>query len=217
LAFAREGANVVVGSRTESEISNVSEEVRRLGRGKALAVKVDATNFEQVKAMVQKVVKEFGRVDILVNCQGLGLVRPTIETTMEDWNRVIGTNLTSVFQTCLAVLPQMLTQKGGHIINISSRTGAVSSGTGRVVAYATAKAGVVGLSKTLALELKPQNIKVNVICPGPMDTPMRWRDTPQFDPAKTIKPEYVAQLAVLLASMPDVIMQDAMIPASINF
>jgi 3-oxoacyl-[acyl-carrier protein] reductase len=215
LAFAREGANVVVGSRTESEISNVSEEVRRLGLGKALSVKVDATNFEQVKAMVQKVVKEFGKVDILVNCQGESLIKPTIETTVEDWNRMLRSNLTSVFHTCLSVLPQMLTQKSGHIINISSRVGVV--GGGRVSAYAAAKFGVVGLSKSLALELKPQNIKVNVICPAPMDTPMRWSTTPEFNPARAMKPEYVAQLAVLIASMPDVIMQDAIIPASINY
>lgn len=215
LAFARQGADLVIASRTESEIRKVADELRALGHAGVLAVKTDATDYEQANSMVRRTVQEFGRVDVLVNCQGTALIKPTIQTTVEDWSRIIDGNLTSVFYTCRAVLPQMLNQKSGHIINISSRAGV--TGADRVAAYSAAKAGVIGLSKALAQELKSENIKVNVICPAPMDTSMRWKSTPQFDPNKAMKPEHVAEFVVLIASMSDIVVEDVLIPASINY
>jgi NAD(P)-dependent dehydrogenase (short-subunit alcohol dehydrogenase family) len=215
LAFAREDVSVAIASRTESEIHKVADELRTRGRGRVLAVKTDATDYEQANLMVRRTVQEFGKVDVLVNCQGTALIKPTIQTTVEDWSRIVNGNLTSVFNTCRAVLPQMLNQKSGHIINISSRAGV--TGAGGVAAYSAAKAGVIGLSKALAHELKAANIKVNVICPAPMDTPMRWESTPQFDHAKAMKPEYIAEFVVLIASMPDIILEDVLTPTSINY
>lgn len=213
LAFAREGADVVVAARTKSQIDQVADEVRGLGRA-ALAVRTDAVDYEQVKKMVQETLNRFGKIEILVNCQGQGLVKPTVETSLNEWDLVHDINLKSVFQTCLAVLPFMLKRKDGHIINISSRVAV--GGAADAAAYAAAKAGVVALSHSLAMKFKSENIKVNVICPGPMDTGMRWKDTPDFDRRKVIKPETVAELVVLLASWPHSVLQDPIIPASVN-
>jgi len=213
-AFAREGANVVVAARTKSEIDHVASEIEKMGRH-ALAVRTDAIDYEQVKALVQETVDRFGAIDVLVNCQGESLIKPTVETSMGEYNLILDSNLKSVFQTCQAVLPKMLEQKNGHIINVASRVGVY--GAANVAAYAAAKAGLIGFSKALAIEMKPKNIKVNVLCPAPMDTPMRWKATPQFDRAKVIKPEIVAEFAVLLASMGDSLVQDTIIPASTNY
>jgi NAD(P)-dependent dehydrogenase (short-subunit alcohol dehydrogenase family) len=113
LAFAGEGADLVIASRTESEIRKVADELQALGHAGVLAVKTDATDYEQANSMVRRAVQEFGRVDVLVNCQGTALIKPTIQTTVEDWSRIVNGNLTSVFHTCRAVLPQMLNQKAG--------------------------------------------------------------------------------------------------------
>ncbi len=165
--------------------------------------------------MVKETVAHFSKVDILVNSQGESLIKPTVETSLEELDRLLQVNLRSVFLTCQAVLPYMLKQKSGHIFNISSRAGI--TGAASIAAYTATKAGVIGLSKALAIELKPHNIKVNVICPAPMDTPMRWKATPEFDPSKVIKPEIVAQIVVLLASMENVFVEDPVVPTSINY
>lgn len=213
LALARGGANVVVAARTKSEIDQVAEEIRTFGR-QALSVRTDAVDYEQVKNMVKETLNKFEKIDILVNCQGHGLVKPIVETDLEEWDLVHNINLKSVFHTCRAVLPSMLKQKAGHIINISSRVAV--GGAGVAAAYAAAKAGVVMLSRSLAMEFNSKNIKVNVICPAPMDTRMRWKDTPNFDRTKVMKPETVAELVVLLASWPYSLVQEPVIPASVN-
>lgn len=214
LALAREGADIVVAARTKSEIDGAAEEIRKLGR-RALAVKTDVVDYGQVVKMVEASLNEFGRIEILVNCQGEGLVKPTVETNLEEFDLAIDTNLKSVFYTCLAVLPTMLKQKSGHIVNVSSLVGV--EGAAKVAAYTAAKAGVIGLSQSLALELKSKNIKVNVICPAPMNTGMRWKNTPDFDRKKAISPETVAELVVLLVSWDDCLIQQVIIPASINY
>lgn len=213
LALAREGADVVVASCTESKIDKVAEEVRSLGC-QALAVKTDATDYKQVKKMTEETMNKFGRIDILVNCQGINIMKPFLETTLKEWDEIHNVNLKSVFQTCLAVLPIMIKQKGGHIINIASRV--ALGGAEHVAPYTASKAGVVGLSQALALEFKRENIKVNVICPSPIDTPLRWKDTPDFDRRRVMKPEVVAQLVALVASWPDAVLQEPVIPASVN-
>jgi len=213
LALAREGADIVVASPTQSKIDKVAGEVRSLGR-KAMAVKTDATDFEQVKRMTEEALNKFGSVDILVNCQGINVMKPFTQTTLKEWDQILDVNLKSVFQTCLAVLPIMVKQKSGHIVNIASRV--ALGGAERVAPYTASKAGVVGLSQALALEFKRENIKVNVICPSPIDTPLRWKDTPDFDRRLVMKPEVVAQLVALVASWPDSVLQEPVIPASVN-
>lgn len=214
LAMAREGADVIIAARTKPEIDHVAGEITRLGH-RALAVKTDAVDYEQVKKMVQDTLSKFEKIDILVNCQGQSLVKPTFEVSPEEWDVTLNSNLKSVFQTCAAVLPNMVKQRSGHIINISSKVAATGGAAG-VAAYTAAKAGVIGLSQSLALEFKSYNIKVNVICPAPMDTTMRWKATPDFDRKKVMRPEEIAELVVLLASWPNSVLQEPIVPASVS-
>lgn len=215
LAFARENAITVVAARTESEIEETANQIRKIGK-KALAIRVDASVKQQVVELVSKVSKSFRTIDILVNCQGEPLIKPTLDTTEKDWNNVIDNNLKSVYLTCQAIIPKMIDQGGGHIINISSRAGLWYPGGGELTLYKAAKMGVIGFSKALSDEVKKHNIKVSVICPGPMDTPMRWRATPNFDRAKVISPDKVADLIVLIASWQDAYAEEVIVPLSVN-
>jgi NAD(P)-dependent dehydrogenase (short-subunit alcohol dehydrogenase family) len=216
LALAREGANVVVAGRTQSAIDGTVDLVNGIG-GKALAVKVDATMKPEVVKMVDTTIEKFGSIDILVNCQGYNVLKPTIETTEDEWQAVVFSNMKSVYLTCQAVIPQMIKQGGGHIFNVSSRAGLWYPGGGMIPLYKGAKLGLIGFSKALADENRKYNVKVNILAPAPMDTPMRWRDTPNFDHKKVISPDRVASLIALLASWSDTYIEEVIVPISINY
>lgn len=216
LALAGEGASVVVAARTQSQLEETVKHVKGIG-GKALAITADVTIKKQVDSTVQKVMNEFGKVDILVNCQGYNILKPTTETTEEEWERIIDTNLKSVYLTCQAVLPHMKKQGGGHIFNVSSRAATGYYGGGMISAYKASKMGVIGFSQSLADENRKHNIKVNVLAPAPMDTPMRWSATPNFDRQKAISPDTVAGLVALLASWPDTYMAEVLMPCSVKY
>ena len=230
LTLGRAGYAVAVASRTQAEIEQVAAEVRALqaatervssseptrgtsqaGDG-ALAVVTDATQADQVGRLVAAVLERFGRIDVLVNCAGEALIKPTPQNSDDDWQRIMSSNLTSTFLTCRAVMPHMMQQRSGHIVNIASRV--ARDGAPNVAAYSAAKAGVVGFSKALNQELKSHGVKVSVICPGPMDTPMRWAATPDWDRAKVIAPQRIADLIVLLVASPDTTV-DELYPVSI--
>jgi len=168
LAFAREGANVVVVSRTLSEVENTAAQVLALGR-RALALRVDVSRMEEVENMVKSTLRDFGRIDVLVNNAGiLGPVGPLIENDVEHWIETVKVNLTGTFLCCKAVLPIMIKQGGGKIINLSG--GGAAYPRPRFSAYATSKAAVVRLTETLAEELKEFNVQVNAIAPGAINT-----------------------------------------------
>lgn len=181
LALAREGADVVVSARTQSEIDAVAEEVRALGR-KALAVRADATLAHDVEQLVAQTLSELGQIDILVNNAG-GVISteeypPTRPSDivwevwkMDEaiWDRLISLNLKSVFLCTKMVLPHMIERKQGDIVNISSR---VARGPYlREAAYAAAKRAVLSLTETTALQVRPYGIRVNAVSPGMVDTP----------------------------------------------
>jgi len=214
IALAREGVGVAVAARTRTEIEMTAEAIRQMGQ-RSRAIVADVTDYLQVRQMVQATLETLEKIDILVNCQGESLIKPMVDTIPEELDKIVNTNLRSVYFTCQAVLPHMVKQKSGHIINISSRVGV--TGAANVVAYTASKSGVIGLTKALAQEVKGENIKVNVICPSPMDTPMRWRTTPDFDKTKVIDSERVAQLIVLLASMQDTFVEDVVVPVSVRY
>ena len=169
LRLAEEGAQVAIADILENEAAQVVAEITKNG-GRALMVKTDVTNLDQVRACVQTVTETWGQVDILVNNAGWDKLEPFVNSKPETWEKVMAINLKGPISFCHAVLPQMIARKAGKIISISSDAGRVGS-TGEAV-YSACKAGIIGFSKTLARELARAKINVNVVCPGPTETPL---------------------------------------------
>jgi 3-oxoacyl-[acyl-carrier protein] reductase len=158
---------VVVADWNETTAKEAASEISAAG-GKSVAVKVDISDPGQVNAMVQQALDTFGRIDVLINNAGIGHVKPFLSITPEEWNRVIAINLTGQFLCAQAVARVMLRQGGGRIVNVASISGE-RGGTGRA-AYGAAKAGVILLTKAMAVELADKGIGVNAISPGPTET-----------------------------------------------
>jgi NAD(P)-dependent dehydrogenase (short-subunit alcohol dehydrogenase family) len=169
--FAEEGCDLIINDLSMDAAQKVAREIESLGR-KAIAVKADITNRAEIEQMTAAAIKEFGRIDILVN--NAGGVPGTAgrgnsdNITVEEWDRVVDLNLKGPFMMTMSVLPVMKKNKYGKIIFVSSM-GAVNPCVS-VLHYHTAKAGILGLTVNLAFELAPQNIYVNAIVPGPVDT-----------------------------------------------
>ena len=167
LAMAREGAWGVIADWNESKAQEVASEIAASG-GIAIPLKVDVSDPVQVEAMVRQTLERFGRIDILVNNAGIGHVKPFLSITLEEWNRVLRIDLTGQFLCAQAVARVMVQQGGGRIVNVASISGE-RGGTGRA-AYGAAKAGVILLTKVMAVELAAKGIGVNAISPGPTET-----------------------------------------------
>ncbi len=198
LAFAREGCDIAVAARSEDEI----EETRRLtaetGR-RVIALRCDVADPASVTTMARRVLAEFGQVDILVNNAGYGKFKPFVELTDEEFTRTIDVNLTGAFRCIKAFLPGMMARKSGRIINVSSVSGL--KGLDRQSAYCASKHGLNGLSKTLALELRPHGIAVHALCPGGVTTRLSEEEMPDRDKTDWMTPEDIAHVALFLASM----------------
>ena len=192
LAFAREGAAVTLAARTLREIEEVANQIRRAG-GSAHPVRTDVSQERDAANLVSQTIERFQRIDILVNNAGTHMSRRrVVDTTLDEWHRIIGTNLTGAFLCARAVLPQMMSQGSGKIVNISSIGG--RQGAYGVGSYRASKAGMINLSETLAAEAKEYGIDVNCICPGAVDTPM-------VPPSPNLtRPDEIAKVAVFLAS-----------------
>jgi 3-oxoacyl-[acyl-carrier protein] reductase len=208
LALVREGARLALAARTLAKLEKVAGEIVRLG-AECLVVPADVTQPESVAALIDKTLQRFGRIDILVNSVGRGLRKPFVDTTDEEWQRLIAENLSSVFYPCRAVLPHMERQGSGLIINLASRSGRV--GEAGLAAYSAVKHGVVGLTKALAAEMDPKGIRVNAICPGPVRTERMLGLLPNVDKSNWLLPEDVAAAVVFLATSPGHTMQGQML------
>ncbi len=207
LYMAKNGYDIVVADLDGKGAAEVAEEVRALGR-KALAVTVNVTDEANVGNMVESAVKEMGSIDILVNCAGITQPITVLNTTLEDWNRIIAVNLTGTFLCSKAVLPYMQAKKFGRIINISSVSGKRGGGVYGGAHYSASKAGVLGFSKALARECVLDGITVNSVCPGLIATEIRkglsdekeratWKSIPMERPGTV---EEVACAVAFLAS-----------------
>ncbi len=184
LSFAEAGADLVVASRTLAEVEKTAEEIREIGR-KALAVVMDVTNLSQVEEAVQKIISQFGKIDILVNNATARSHKSLMEVSEKEWRNVIETNLIGSLFCCKAVVPFMIRQKSGRIINLSSRAGV--RGRANLSAYCASKGGVNQLTRALALELAPYNILVNAIAPGLLNTDRYPKTPPEVKEQRTAK------------------------------
>ncbi|MEA2639473.1 MAG: 3-oxoacyl-[acyl-carrier protein] reductase [Chloroflexota bacterium] len=167
VGMAREGAQVIVAERNAATGAAVAAEIGQDG-GDALAFQTDVAAEASVGAMVAACLQRFGRIDVLVNNAGIFPRASVEEMAEEEWDRVIGTNLVGTFLCSRAVAPTMIAQRAGRIVNVASEKALEGAANG--AHYAASKAGIIGFTKSLALELAPYGATANVICPGVTDT-----------------------------------------------
>jgi 3-oxoacyl-[acyl-carrier protein] reductase len=198
VAFANEGCSIVAASRTAASLEETAELCRAAGV-EVLPVVADVSSEADVAALFASANERFGQVDILVNNAGILKLAPLAETDVEDFDRLMAVNFRGTLLCIKAVLPQMMERKSGTIINIAS-----NAGTKAIVnqsAYCASKHAVVGLSKTLSLEMRDYNVRVSAICPGGVATDMTLNDRPDWSPDDLMGPEDVAEMAVFVAKM----------------
>jgi NAD(P)-dependent dehydrogenase (short-subunit alcohol dehydrogenase family) len=216
LAYAKEGARVVLTARTAGELDEVAGQIRKRG-GTALALPADLSDRAVARQIVVDVEAAVGSIEILVNNAGIGSSLkplPVVDFDDDFWDKTLAVNLTTPYLLCKAVLPGMLSRRWGRIINVASINGKIGSLHG--AAYAATKHGLLGLTRTLAMEVAAQGITVNAICPGPVHTVMNDRRI-EYDAnrqgmafeeleadltplRRRLEPDEIAPLAVYLAS-----------------
>jgi 3-oxoacyl-[acyl-carrier protein] reductase len=169
LALAEAGAKVAVAARNEEKLTALVADIAAAG-GTAVAVKMDVADAEQVKAGFKQVLEKFGRLDILVNNAAITRDGLAMRMKADDWEAVLRTNLTGAHLCIQQALPTMMKARAGRIINISSIV--AQSGNAGQANYVAAKAGIIGLTKAIAIEIASRNITVNAVAPGFIETPM---------------------------------------------
>ena len=211
--FVREGAKVVVADWNETAGQQVAQGLQASGY-EAMFVRTDVSDETEVAALVEQVMRRYGRIDVLFNNAGIGYsstsrykMAPLLETPLKDWDAILGINLNGVYLVSKHVLPVMIQQRKGSIINNASLNGLL--GVSGADAYTAAKGGVVALTRVMAVDYGKYNIRVNCICPGAIDTPMiadvlkipeareKYASTPL---GRIGRPEEVAYAALFLAS-----------------
>jgi len=199
LAIARRlgqmGARVSICARDQSKLEQSAASLRGDGI-ETLAIPADITRAEQISFLVQKTQQELGPIDILVNNAGIGAFRPFHEFAEADWDRVLDTNLKSVFLLCRAVAPEMIRRQTGHIVNISSLAGKNTFANGAI--YCASKWGLMGLSGSMAEDLRGYGIRVSTICPWSVATEFAGQS--KKDPSKALQPDDIAHAVAALVT-----------------
>ena len=169
-AFAEAGADILIADLRYADAKTAALNVSETYHRRAIAFETDVTSHEAVERLRDEAMRQFRKIDVLVNCAGWDRLQPFIKTTPDLWQKVLSINFIGVANTCHAILPVMVERKQGAIVNISSDTGRVGS-FGEAI-YASSKAAITAFSKTLAREHARDNIRVNVVSPGLCDTPL---------------------------------------------
>ena len=203
--FAREGALVIILDKAEEEAGNTAREIESQG-GKAVALKVDATQGQEVISVVDKIAEKWGRIDILVNNIGWNECISFLETDEALWRTSLDINLLIPMRFCRAVLPYMVKQQYGRVVNIASIAG--RQPRPMAVTYSAAKAGVIAITRSLAVAMAPHNIRVNCIAPALIETELLRQNTPellgpilnQTTLGRYCKPEEIAEAVLFFAS-----------------
>ena len=200
LALAEEGVNVAITGRNEEKLKEVVQEIERKGVKSAYAV-FDITSKTEVYGALEKLQKDFGKVDILVNNAGIAAFGGILEMEDEKWEEIVKTNLFGAYYVVKAVVPNMVERKSGDIINISSTAGL--KGNAMTSAYSASKFGLIGMSESMMLELRKQNIRVTTLMPSTIASDMSKEVLKITDgnPEKVLQPEDFAELVVDLLKL----------------
>jgi 3-oxoacyl-[acyl-carrier protein] reductase len=205
LLLAQNGADIVVSDINLEKAEETAKEIESMG-SKAIAIKVDVANLKDVEQMVESILEKFGKIDILVNNAGITRDKLILRMTEEDWDAVLNVNLKGTFNCTKTVVRHMAKQRSGKIVSIASVVGEM--GNAGQVNYSASKAGVIGLTKTIAREFAQRRINVNAIAPGYIETPMTEvlpekvkEELKRLIPMERLgKPEDVAEAVLFLVS-----------------
>jgi len=196
LSLANAGVKIVLAARHQDDLESAEKEICKIG-GQCLAVQADVAEEDHVEHLIKKTTDAFGTVDILVNNAGYGIFSKVVDTSVKDFDGMMNVNLRGVFLCCRMVLPTMIRQKSGAIINIASLAGKNSFIGGAT--YSATKWGLLGFSRSLMLEVRDFNIRVVAICPGSVNTSFSDHSK---DSDKIIQPQDVADTVLFALSMP---------------
>lgn len=196
LSLAASGSKVVLASRKQKELDELAKEIRAQG-GTSLSVVTDVSDEAQVGRLVKKTIAEFGRIDVLVNNAGYAVISKIVDADVKDYDGMMNVNLRGPFLCSKAVLPTMIHQKKGAIINIASLAGKNAFVGGAI--YSASKWGLLGFSRSLMLEVREYNIRVVTICPGSVNTTFSDHSK---DGEKIIQPQDVADAVLFALTMP---------------
>ena len=195
LALGRERVHVGLVARSQPQLSAVKAEVEAEG-GSATVLPADVADEVAARAAVQHLLASRDRLNILVNCAGIGVLKPLVDTTTQEWDRIMAVNARGAFVMCREALPIMARQGAGCIVNIASVVGV--KGYVNQGAYTASKHALVGMTKVLAQEAGPMGVRVHVVCPGGVDTELVAQARPDLDRSVLMRPEEIAALVLFL-------------------
>jgi NAD(P)-dependent dehydrogenase (short-subunit alcohol dehydrogenase family) len=198
LALGKNGATVITAARTEAQIEAVSQEISQAG-GKSIAIACDLADEKQIEALFATVQEKFGRLDFQINNAAIGLFGQLAEFPTADLDRLLSINVRGTYLCCQQAMRMMIPQQSGYIINVSSVVG--FKGYGNQSAYTASKHAVTGLTKALAVEAQPHNIRISVVDPGGTDTALVAAARPDLDRSILMQPEDIATAVLFLLSL----------------